>query len=403
MTAARTALVIGGGVAGSAAAVALTRAGIEVRVVEARERTDPDRGSFLTLATNGIDALRAIEAGGRVLEAGFPTAAMTLRSHSGKRLGTTSTGGALADGTVSQTIRRADLVSALQAEVEARAIEIRYGRRLVGLDAGPRRVRAELDDGSVAEADLLVGADGIYSTVRRLALPGAPEPAYSGLVTTGGYAPGLTPGSPPGDYEMIFGKRAFFGFAVAPGDEAWWFVNLPQRREPARGELAAVSEAQWRARFAELYADDAGPALEIIAATADFAPMTPIQTIPRLRPWSSGRVIVIGDAAHAPSPTSGQGASLAIEDAVVLAMSLRDRNSVEEAFAQVETVRRPRVEAIIRMAARINNNKAPGPVGRLVRDAVLPRILGSAMAQNGANKASEHHLDWAADLSQGSR
>ncbi|MBZ2196158.1 FAD-dependent monooxygenase [Occultella gossypii] len=403
MTAARTALVIGGGVAGSAAAVALTRAGIDVTVVETRDRTEPDRGSFLTLATNGIDALRAIGADGRVLEAGFPTAAMTLRSHTGKRLGTTSTGSALADGTVSQTLRRADLVRALRAEVEARGIEIRYGRRLVGLDAGPARVRAEFDDGTVAEADLLVGADGIYSTVRRLALPGSPEPAYSGLVTTGGYAPGLTLASPPGDYEMIFGKRAFFGFAVAPGDEVWWFVNLPRRREPARGELAAVGEAQWRARFAELYADDAGPALEIIAATPDFAPMTPIQTIPRLRPWSSGRVIVIGDAAHAPSPTSGQGASLAIEDAVVLAMSLRDRDGVEEAFAQTETVRRPRVEAIIRTAARINNNKAPGPVGRLVRDAVLPRILGSAMAQNSANQASEHHLDWAAGVTEKTR
>jgi FAD-dependent urate hydroxylase len=403
MTAARTALVVGGGVAGSAAAVALTRAGIEVTVVEARNRTERDLGSFLTLATNGIDALRAIEADRRVLGAGFPTAAMTLRSHTGKRLGTTTTGAALADGTVSQTIRRADLVRELRAEVEARGIEFRYGRRLVGLDAGPARVRAEFDDGSAAEADILVGADGIHSTVRRLALPGSPEPTYSGLVTTGGYAPGLTLDSAPGDYEMIFGKRAFFGFAVAPADEAWWFVNLPQRREQARGELAAVGDTEWRARFAELYADDAGPALEIIGATPDFAPMTPIRTIPRLRPWSSGRVIVIGDAAHAPSPTSGQGASLAIEDAVVLAMSLRDRDLVEEAFAQVETIRRPRVEAIIRAAARINSTKAPGPVGRLVRDAVLPRILGSAMAQNNANQASAHHLDWEAGVSEGGR
>src|SRR5262249_16960523 len=142
-----------------------------------------------------------------------------------------------------------------------------------------------------------------------------------------------------------------------------------------RGEAEMVSAAQWRHRFTEIYAEDAGPALELIAATPGFAPMTPIHTIPHLRRWHTGRMIVAGDAGHAPSPPPGQGASLSIEDAVLLATSLRAIEPVSAAFTHFETVRRPRVEKIIKAAARINNSKAPSPAGRLLRDLMLPVIL----------------------------
>lgn len=398
MTCITSALVIGGGVAGPATAIALAKAGIQATVYEARaESQQQQRGVMLTLATNGIDALRAIDADRRPLAAGFPTASITLRSHTGKRLGATSTGGVLGDGTVSHTIRRADLSAALRAEARERGIHVEHGRRLVELDEGADGVRVRFQDGSEAEADILVGADGVHSTVRRLIRPEAPAPTYTGLITTGGYARGVDVATPPGDYEMIFGKRAFFGSATAPDGEVWWFVNIPWRPEPARGEVEAIATDQWRHRLAELYADDAGPALELIAASPDFAPMSAIHTVPRLPRWSSRRAIVIGDAAHAPSPTSGQGASLAIEDAVVLAQALRDLDSPADAFTHVETVRRPRVEAIIRTAARINSNKAPGPVGRVLRDALLPGILRSAMAQKSAAQAYDHHLEWSSE------
>src|SRR5258708_16048274 len=114
---------------------------------------------------------------------------------------------------------------------------------------------------------------------------------------------------------MIFGRGALCGCAAAPGGNVWWFVNLPQHREPGRGEAEAISSTQWRQRFAEAYAEDAGPALELIAATPDFAPMTPIHTVPHLRRWHTDRLIVVGDAAHAPSPPSRPGASPVIQDA----------------------------------------------------------------------------------------
>jgi len=392
----RTAIIIGGGIAGPATAMALAKAGIDATVYEARPGGADGGGVMLTLAVNGIDALRAIDAGTATaaVAAGFPTPQITLRTHTGKRLGMTSTGGALADGTVARTIRRADLYQALHSQTVARGITVVGGKRLAGAEETPDGVRAVFADGTEARADILIGCDGVHSTVRRLIDPAAPAPSYAGLLNTGGYAAGVTVPAAPGSYEMIFGKRAFFGYATAPGGQVWWFANIPQRRELKRGEAEAISNAQWRQRFADAYAEDAGPALQLIAATPDFAPMTPVHTIPHLNRWHTGRMIVVGDAAHAPSPTSGQGASLSVEDAVLLAASLRDIQPASAAFAHFETVRRPRVEKIIKAAARINNNKAPGPAGRLLRDLMLPVILKATANAKSAREVYGYHVGW---------
>lgn len=389
----RTAIVVGAGVAGTAAAMALNKAGIETAVLEARSSAREPDGVMLTLATNGIDALRALNADNAVLDLGFPTPEIGLRSYTGKRLGATRTGGTLADGTVSRTLRRADLVAALRAEARSRDIPVQHGK-LERIEERHVGVRAVLDDGSSIDADILVGADGVHSVVRREIDPQAPAPRYAGLITTGGYATGINVDAPTGISEMIFGKRAFFGYATAPDGTVWWFVNLPHPRQPARGEVEAVPTEVWRTRFAELYAADTGPALDIIAASSDFAPMTTIHTMPHLPRWHTALAVVVGDAAHAPSPTSGQGASLSIEDAVVLATCLRDHDSADTAFTRYEQIRRPRVEKIIKAAARINNSKAPGPAGRWVRDAILPLILKSVANTKSATAVFAHHVDW---------
>ncbi len=105
-------------------------------------------------------------------------------------------------------------------------------------------------------------------------------------------------------------------------------------------------------------------------------------------------MIVVGDAAHAPSPTSGQGASLSIEDAVVLAKCLRDLPNPQEAFAVFEAARRPRVERIIKWAARVNNGKAAGPVARVLRDAMLPTILKMTANGKSHRQTYDYHIDW---------
>lgn len=394
MTHARTALVIGSGIAGPATAMALQKAEIDCVVYEAHSSGADGIGVFLTLAPNGIDALRVLGADEPALAVGFPTPAITLRSASGKRLGETRTGQSLPDGTTSHTIKRSDLYAVLHQEALARGVRIEHGKRLVDARDTGDGVRAVFADGSEAVGDVLIGCDGVHSTVRRIIDPAAPAPTYARLLNTGGYARGVGVNTAPGSYEMIFGKRAFFGYAMAGDEDVWWFANLPHPDEPARGELQSVSNDEWRQRLLELYADDAGPARALIRATPKIMAMTSIHSIPHLPTWHKGAMIVIGDAAHAPSPTSGQGASLSIEDALVLAKCLRDQPSSQTAFAEFEAARRPRVERIIKAAARINNSKAPGPVGRIFFDAMLPVILKMTADSKAHRQTYDYHIDW---------
>ncbi len=365
MTHVRDAVVIGGGIAGHAAAMALQMAGIDPVIYEAQPAA-AGTGAFLTVATNGIGALRVLGADKPVLDAAFPTPSITLRSDTGKHLGASSTGSALADGTTSHTIKRADLYRAMHDETRRRGVLVEFGKRLVTAEETAHGVRAVFADGTSTQADLLIGCDGIHSTVRTAIDPAAPAPSYLGLINIGGYAAGVNVQSRPGSYEMIFGKRAFFGYATAPNGEVWWFANIPSAGEPARGEVEATSPTEWRQRLLNLFTGDAGPAIPLIEATPRLTQASPVHALPHLPAWHRSSMIVIGDAAHAPSPTSGQGASLSIEDAVVLAQCLRDLPTPEAAFTHFEAVRRERIERIIKWSARVSNSKAAGPAGRVI-------------------------------------
>jgi FAD-dependent urate hydroxylase len=374
--------------------MALQKAGLEPVIYEARPAGAEGTGTFLTLGSNGLDALRTLDADQAVLKAGFATPGITLRSGTGKQLGVSRTGQTLPDGTTSQTMKRAELYRALLHEAARRGIHVEQGRRLTGAEVTEGGVRATFADGTDATGELLIGCDGIHSTVRKIIDPMAPAPAYAGLLNTGGYARGVPVGTEPGRYEMIFGKRAFFGYVVAPGGEVWWFANVPRRDEPGRREAPDLDGELWRSRLIKLYGQDAGPAVQLIEATPQIMPASPVHTMPHLPSWHSRRMIVVGDAAHAPSPTSGQGASLSIEDAVVLAKCLRDLPDSDQAFAAFESLRRSRVERIIKAAARINNSKAAGPAARVIRDALLPLILRMTADSKQFRQVYDYHISW---------
>src|SRR5215475_14572053 len=159
MTRTRTALIIGGGIAGPATAMALQKADIDPVIYEAYPAGAYGTGAFLTLAPNGIDALRILGADKPALAAGFPTPAITLRSYTGKRLGQTRTGGSLPDGTTSHTIKRADLYRVLLDEAASRGLRIEHGKRLIAAEQVGDRVQAAFADGSTAQGDVLIGTD----------------------------------------------------------------------------------------------------------------------------------------------------------------------------------------------------------------------------------------------------
>lgn len=268
-------------------------------------------------------------------------------------------------------MKRARLARVLVDEASRRGIPVEFDRRLAdAVVEADGRVTAIFADGSRATGDLLVGADGINSVARRLIDPAAPSKRYVGLANFGGVTRGVQLDTEPEAWHMIFGVRAFFGWHATPGGDVVWFVNWP-REEISADERASTSEAEWKAMLADLFTEDAGPAVDLIRAGELELAGDSTYDLGHVPVWHRGPMVVIGDAAHAPSPTSGQGASMAAEDGVILAKALRDSASIPAALAIYEGARRKRVEKIVAYGASGSNAKIPGRFGRTIRDLFL--------------------------------
>jgi len=182
-------LIAGGGIAGMATAMACRKAGLKAEIYETYdESAGLEAGAYLTVAVNGLDALRAIDAHHLVIRAGFPTRTIRFQSGTGKHLGDIPIGGTLSDGTVTQSIKRSELYSVLSVEVKRRGIPFNHRKKLTGARELDGKIVATFADGSEATGDVVVGADGIHSAVRQLIDPSAPRPRYTGLGNVGGFA-----------------------------------------------------------------------------------------------------------------------------------------------------------------------------------------------------------------------
>jgi len=387
----RTALVIGGGIAGPVAAMALDKAGIEARVYEARSGRADGIGGMLGLAPNGIAALDLLDIGDAVRGIGLPVPAMVMQSWTGKTLATLGGG----PGPVFHAVWRAKLYRVLYDEAARRGIGIEHGKRLVRADQDDTGVTAYFADGTRATADILIGADGIRSTVRQLIDPAAPPPGYTGLLGFGGWSNARIP-STGGAFHMAFGKRAFFSWCVDDSGQVGWFINVPSKQPMTMAEARAVGATEWLRRFRELVADDRVPALEVLAGV-DPDELVIVGGLDIMDPqprWYAGRMVLVGDSAHVPSNSSGQGASMAIEGAVELARCLRDLPPAE-AFGTYEALRRPRVARVVAGARRTNANKAAGPVARVIRDLTMPTMMKLLAKPEKMAWLSDYRIDWA--------
>lgn len=376
---------MGAGIGGPVLALWLQRHGWDVTLTEGRASLSSE-GAFLGLAPNGLAALDGLGIAARIAARGHACESFEFTNRRGRVLGSIDRrGDRVAFGHALTMVRRADLHEALAAVCAERGLPIRFGLRLEGVEQRADRAVARFADGSSLEADVVVGCDGVRSTVRRVALPDAPAPTATGLLDLGGFA--RVDGLPfaPGVNAMVFGARAFFGAFRTPDRETWWFHNGPPGGDTTSGEAQ-------RARLIELHRDDPAWVRAVIAATPSLLGPWRIHELTAMPRWSEGRVGLIGDAAHAMSPSAGQGASLAMEDALVLSQCLRDVAEPAAAFALFERLRRPRVEAIFRAAQRTSNHKALSPIGAWFRDRMLPLFLPAAGRAQSAAYAFK--LDW---------
>jgi 2-polyprenyl-6-methoxyphenol hydroxylase-like FAD-dependent oxidoreductase len=371
-------LIAGGGIAGPAAAIALHKAGISAEIVEAVHPGTAAMGAFLTLAANGVDALRAIGADQPVLDASLPARRLRLFEPGGKMVTDAPLGQSRP---CPRTITRAALSQALRDQAEQSGIPVRSGTALTSAAASADgRITADFSDGSQVEADLLIGADGIRSPVRTLIDPDAPRPRYTGLMIAYGYADGGPATPEPGSYDMCYGARGFLGYTTGADGRNWWFARVPTP-ELTQGDASDASDGSGRRqRLAETFAADGTPAAALIRATSHVT-VTSAYDIPTLPAWHNGTMIVIGDAAHAASPSSTQGASMAIEDGVVLAQCLRDIPRVPDALKAFEHIRRERVERVVESGAS-GENPAPRPQPSGPRQG------------NPAEWLFGHHIEW---------
>ncbi len=392
----KKALIVGGGIGGPVAAMALRRAGIEAVVYEAYDAPSDYAGLFLNTASNGLDVLRTLDIDVPARAGGFPMPRMVMWSGTGKRLGEVANGLRLPDGTVSVIVKRGLLQRVLREEAASRDVGIEYGKRLVSYAVtGNGGVIAYFEDGTEAEGNLLVGADGIHSRVRRVMDPKAPRPSYTGLLSLGGYANGLSIPPTPETQHFVFGKRAFFGYLVRESGEIWWFANVARPDEPSRKELSGVSSAEWKRRLLDLFSSDIDLIGEIIESTRGEIGAYLVHDIPTASIWHKGPAVLIGDAVHATSPNSGQGASMAVEDAIVLAKCLRDIPDTEGAFAAYERLRRERVQKVVAYSRRIGQSKAiSNPVARWLRDQIMPFALKHFANADSHAWLYAYHVDW---------
>jgi 2-polyprenyl-6-methoxyphenol hydroxylase-like FAD-dependent oxidoreductase len=387
----RKALIIGCGIAGPALAVFLKRAGIEAEIYEAR--TLPE-GYSLSLSSNGVRVLKTPGLDGHIMAQGSPVTHGIMWNGKGKRLGKVPLAGA---GEQSVFIKRVPLGMILEEEAERQGITIKRGKKLENIEvSNTGSVVATFQDGTRAHGDLLIGCDGVHSRTRQLIDPAFPGAAYSGLMNTGGYTDGLKLSSPPETTHFIFGKRAFFGYHVSPSGYIYWFANYMQPDEPAREAGQGTTDEERKQRLQELFRDDQQFIRQIIGSAEEIFPDFPSYTLPT-QPTSrhQGPVVLLGDAVHAISPSSGQGASMALEDAEMLAKCLRDIPEIEQAFAAFEHLRRERTAKMLELGQRGDSGKfVTRPMQQWFRDLTTPIFFKLFANPKASEWIYSYNVDW---------
>lgn len=329
-------LIVGGGLAGLALAIGLHRQGLACEVVE-REPTWAPVGAGIGLLPNAMRCLDRLGVGDAVRSAGAEltvTEWPDVRGGSAIRFDWRD----VWDGDSVLAIHRHPLVQILADAVER---PVRLGTELTGLHQSVNEVEVAFSDSSTGAYDLVAGADGVYSTVRRLAFESAP-PRYVGQHYWRG-ALADPDGALPRHWWVARAPGRFFGLTPLGGDLVYCFGQLNTDdpiREPAEGRLAHLRT---------LFADFPGPATEALARLErdDQLHFGPVYEVTEPR-WWTGRVLLIGDAAHACSPIMVQGGAMAFEDALVLSEMLGEVAEAPDRWDDVldsfVARRRPRVE-----------------------------------------------------------
>lgn len=349
----RSVLVVGGGIGGMSAAIVLGRLGIAVDVVE----LDPEwrvYGAGITITGPTLRAFKQLGIYDAVMADAYVGQGIQVCSVSGEplRLLATPTP-AGSDVAGSGGIMRPVLHRILSAATLASGAQVRLGLSIDALEQGADRVTATFTNGKSATYDAVIGADGLFSRTRQLVFPRAPQPEYVGQfiwrVTV--------PRDPAIDRRHFFlGGPVKVGLNPVSRDEMYMFVleSAPAKVKLEEGVLvprlkallASYGGAVARVR------DSLDHRFQIIARPLEAFLLPP--------PWYSGRVMLIGDAAHPTTPQLASGAGMAVEDALVLGAEMGRTASVPDAFAAMMARRYDRCRMVVENSLEIGRRERTG-------------------------------------------
>lgn len=346
----RAATIVGGGIGGLAAAIALHRRGWRVEVLE-RAPEFTEIGAGISLWPNALRALEALGQADAVRALGAVEAMGGVRDRRGRWLSRTENAElARRFGHPLIVLHRADLLRVLTEALPADSL--RSGSEVSAVRDDGRCPVVE-HRGGESRTDLVIGADGLRSTVRRALWPDAAGPRYAGYSAWRMVTGPLD--EPPSEGAATWGRGERFGYTALPGGRMYCFATatLPE------GEASGSSETEY-AELQRRYGSWPNPIPALLAAVPPDAVLRhDLYDLPPLPTFVRGRVALLGDAAHAMTPNLGQGACQALEDAVTLAACLDATPDVAAALRSYDLLRRPRTQAIVRRSARL------GAVGQL--------------------------------------
>lgn len=368
-------LIAGAGIAGPALAIALIEQGAEVSIIESRQKSQMEEGLFIGISPNGLNILRGLTDLTKLYEDYCPGTIHFLNAK-GKCIASLDTAYQKEQyGAEGVQVRRSAITRLLHDRLTSLGGTVQYDCRLEYIDASGEKVTVRTSSGVLSDFDILIGADGIHSRCRSIAFPLSPKPAFTELLSTGAIVdiPGWQ--DTTGAINMTFGERAFFAYATSNKGEVWWFNNFYLKQEPDRKKIDPALQQEIKTELLQLHQEDQPVINKIITATRDLFAY-PIYDMPQLEKWYTKNICLIGDAAHAISPHTGQGASLALEDSAVLAKCLAKYAEPEKAFSVFQALRQKRVEKVVAQARKIGKSKSKAnPVATFFRDIFLKHFI----------------------------
>ncbi len=348
--------IIGGGIAGLTTAIALQQIGITATIFEAAPSVKAV-GAGLALAANAMKGFRRLGIADEIIQKGRILPSFTLYDQAGKSINTTDRSALSQDyGVDNFTIHRGDLHQILYAKVKEGSLFLH--KKAVGLEQKADAVVLTFQDGTTHQTDAVIVADGIHSPIRQQLLPHS-RPRYAGYTCWRAVIDNTQLNL--AETSETWGNTGRFGIVPLANNKIYWFacVNAPQN-DPTLKQWTTTDLLRQFSQFHE-------PIPSIIGATTnDQLLLNDIIDLKPLPHYAFGRVVLIGDAAHATTPNMGQGACQAIEDAVVLADVLKNNREVTTAFQQFEKRRLKRTHWII------NNSWM---VGKIAQTTSQPLIL----------------------------